>query len=184
MSTISLREMLDGPDAFYNQKDYLKTTRAELSQEEALPPSYTWNTKERVPRSVSLLFSALFFPLGLFKLLHVITAKIAILPASSPWLLGLPKNHFPFRRANIDLHDEWKYKRITLEVSRCQVDVLIIGKASTLGNGRWLPVSNANAEFYEDKPYKQDFKQILTQLNGNAIVFNYPGVVASKGLPK
>jgi alpha-beta hydrolase superfamily lysophospholipase len=55
--------------------------------------------------------------------------------------------------------------------------------ARGINNGRWLLASNGNGEFYEYKLHDHTFKQILTQLNGNAIVFNYPGVASSSGWP-
>ncbi|MBI3901060.1 MAG: hypothetical protein HY324_02790, partial [Chlamydiia bacterium] len=51
-------------------------------------------------------------------------------------------------------------------------------------NGRWVLASNGNGEFYEDTvAYNDHFKRILTEIDGSAIVFNYPGVGASSGLP-
>ena len=43
--------------------------------------------------------------------------------------------------------------------------------------------SNGNGEFYEDKLSCHEFKHILSKVKSNAIVFNYPGVGASSGLP-
>ena len=54
---------------------------------------------------------------------------------------------------------------------------MIVGKAATLDNGRWVLASNGNGAFYEDGLAEgADVKQILSAVNGNAIVFNYPGV--------
>jgi len=61
---------------------------------------------------------------------------------------------------------------------------MIVGKAATLDNGRWVLASNGNGAFYEDGLAEgADVKQILSAVNGNAIVFNYPGVGSSSGLP-
>ena len=61
---------------------------------------------------------------------------------------------------------------------------MVIGKASTLNNGTWILASNGNGEFYEDKmSCDSDFKELLGEIKGNGIVFNYPGVGSSSGSP-
>lgn len=180
----SLKDMLNGDKAFYNQSDYLDATRRDFVQKKSLPVNYTWNTENKTIRIAKQIFSIIIFPIGIYKLLHVLAGKVALLPASSPSLIGCSENYANDSRSNISLYDEWKYKRITVEVDGYKIDATIIGKASTLSNGRWMLYSNGNGEFYEDKlSYIHDFRQILSKINSNAIVFNYPGVGASSGLP-
>ncbi len=180
----SFKDILNGNKAFYNQPDYLDVTRRDFAQNKSLPVNYTWNTENKIIRIAKQIFSIIIFPIGIYQLLHALAGKVALLPASSPSLMGYPENHANDSRSNISLDGEWKYKRITVEVDGYKIDATIVGKASTLNNGRWMLASNGNGEFYEDKlSYSHDFKQILSEVNGNAIVFNYPGVGASSGLP-
>lgn len=179
----SFKDILNGDRAFYNQLDYLDTTQREFTQNNSLPVSYTWNTEYKIIRITKQIFSIIVFPIGIYKLLHVFAGKI-IVPASSPSLMGYSENHANESRLKISLDTPWKYKRITVEVDGYKIDAMIVGKASTLSNGRWVLASNGNNEFYEDKlDSTREFKKILTDINSNAIVFNYPGVGASSGLP-
>lgn len=178
---VSFPEILDGPKAFYNQSDYLEATKRDFSQKNRLPVNYTWNTEHKVIRIIKQIFSAIFFPIIIYKLIHALAGK-AILPSSNRSRLEYSKNDIHCSRSNISLNGEWKYKRITVEVDGYKIDAAIVGKISTLGNGRWVLASNGNGETYEDKLcYNRDFKEILSEIKGNAIVFNYPGVGASSG---
>lgn len=176
--------VLHGNNAFYNRPDYEAVTKRELASKKLLPTTYRTDTESAVTRAVKQIFQILVFPIGIYKLLHSLVGKVALLPASSPTLMGYPENFAENCRSNISLNGEWKYKRLTIEVDGYQVDAVIVGKPSTLNNGRWVLSSNGNGEFYEGKLiYGHDFKQILSEMKGNAIVFNYPGVGASSGLP-
>lgn len=179
----SFKDILNGDPAFYNQPSYLNDTRLDFTQNKLLPVNYTWNTENKTFRVAKQIFSIIIFPIGIYKLLHALVGTV-VLPASIPFFTGLPKNYANNSREYISLSNDWKYKRITIEVDGYKIDAMIMGKASTLNNGRWLLASNGNGEFYEDKLSEgHDFKQILSKINSNAIVFNYPGVGASSGLP-
>ena len=178
----SFQDILSREKAFYRQPNYLEATRQEFSQENSLPVTYTWNTENKVVRVAKQILSVIFFPVIAHQLLHGLAGK-KIVPASSPGLMGLSKNHANESRSEILIDGEWKYKRITVEVDGYKIDAVIVGKESTLNNGRWVLASNGNGEFYEDMLRRRDFKQILSEVRGNAIVFNYPGVGASSGLP-
>jgi hypothetical protein len=179
----SFKRILNGDTAFYKQPNYLAVTQQDFAQDKLLPVNYTWNTESRIRSFAQQLFSIIFFPVGIHKLLHALSGKV-ILPASSPRLTGRLGNHANNSRSNISLADEWKYKRITVAVDGSHIDAMIVGTASTLNNGRWTLTSNGNSEFYEDKlSCRPDFKRFLSAVKSNAIVFNYPGVGASPGLP-
>jgi Chlamydia CHLPS protein (DUF818) len=180
--TTSFQNILDGPNAFYKQIDYVAATKRDLSQKKPLSVSYTWNTEHKVIRIVKQIFSVIIFPVGIYKLLHALAGKVALLPASSPSLIKIPKNHADESRSSISLEGDWKYKRITVEVDGYKIDAMIVGQAATLNNGRWVLASNGNGEFYEDK-LSGNLQHILGAVYANAIVFNYPGVGASSGLP-
>lgn len=179
----SFNSILNGDTAFYNQEDYLESTDRDFSHNGSLPECYTWNTKNKAIRIAKKVFNVIVFPKGIYKLFQTLAGKLAVLPSSNPKLLGLPNDYANTSRSSIDLGTEWKYKRITVKVDGLKIDAVIVGKASTLNNGRWMLNSNGNSVFYEDVLKRYDFKQILSEVNSNAIVFNYPGVGASSGLP-
>lgn len=177
-------QILSGPNAFYLQPDYFETTKNDFASKRVLPPSFTWNAEFRSARIAKQIFSIIVFPIGIHQLLHALIGKIVI-PSSTPTLLGLPKDVANQHRSEIPVYsDTWKYKRISIEVDGSLIDAVIVGKAKTLGNGRWMLASNGNGEFYESKlAYDHQFYQILNQIEGNGIAFNYPGVGASPGFP-
>lgn len=180
----SFKDTLHGANAFYNHPDYLTITAEEFLQGKPLPATYTWNTESKIIRIAKQIFSIIIFPIGIYNLLHILIGKIGVLPASTPTLLGFSKEYALNMRLSVSLESTWKFKRITIEVDGYKVDATIFGKESTLSNGRWVLVSNGNATFYEDKlESSNDFKQLLSVSNSNALVFNYPGVGASSGWP-
>ncbi len=179
----SVKQILSGEDAFYNQLTYEDVTRKEMASSKPLnKPAYIYNTENRVWRVVKDIFSILIFPIGLYRLIHSFAGKI-IVPASTPALLQYPSDYADRCRKTIGLDSIWKVKRISVQVDGYTIDATIMGQASTLGNGRWVLSSNGNGEFYEETLKAYFFQNILSELNGNAIVFNYPGVGASTGMP-
>ena len=182
-NNFKIREMLSGENAFYNRPDYEEVTRKELDSSKTVnQPIYTYNTENKVWRVVKEIFSVILFPIGLYKLIHSGVGRIVV-PASSPKLMGIDPDYADQIRKVVDLRGEWKVKRISVKVDGYVIDAAIFGKASTLGNGRWVFYSNGNGEFYEGKLHDLNFKRILSELKGNAIVFNYPGVGSSSGMP-
>lgn len=179
VQSVSFKDLLDGDKAFYKQPDYLEKTKKELAQSKPLPVTYIWNTQPKIIRIAKEIFSIIIFPIAIYHFLQAMAGKGFILPASrrTPEISVI-------ERKKIVIEGEWKYKRLTIEVDGYKVDAMIVGKASTLNNGRWLLDSNGNNGHYEDKLANcYDFKKILSGLHGNGIVFNYPGVGASTGLP-
>ncbi len=174
-------DLLSGPDAFYVQDTYEQVTKGELAQRKPLSRvTYTWNTESIALRIVKIALSILIFPIGMYHLLHALAGKI-ILP--STWT-SISKARE--KRSTILLNDEWKYKRLTIAVDGYTIDAMIVVKPNTAGNGRWVLSSNGNAQLYETQfatGGDPKFKQILSSVNSNGIVFNYPGVGASSSLP-
>lgn len=183
---MSLKQILSGENAFYNQPNYEEVTRQELSSSTPLKPIYTYNTENKVWRVTKDIFSFIIFPIGLYKLIHARLGK-EVLPASSSaaWIGPNHSDQADESRKAIQLNGEWKVKRISVEVDGYIVDAMIMGKASTLGNGRWVLLSNGNCDLYEDilRYDAYSFKHILSELDGNIITFNYPGVGSSTGIP-
>ncbi len=184
IQNLTLKETLTGDTAFYHQKSYVDVTQREMAAK--TPPdkaSYTYETQSWLLRTFKVIVSTLIFPIGLYQLTHSLAGKLALLPASSPRLLGRCENYAKDLREKLPLDSAWKFKRISVKVDGYTIDATIMGRASTFKNGRWILPSLGNGEFYEEKLYDHSFKNILTELRGNALVFNYPGVGASSGLP-
>lgn len=179
-SPTSFQNQLSGPNAFHNNQDYIKNTQEDFAKTRPLPKVYTINFETRLVRIIKLIVSIILFPLYYF---HVLAAKI-ILPASNPdFLMGRQSNFAVNTRKEVNLDGPWLYKRITVEVDGYSVDATIMGTADTINNGRWVLSSNSNGEFYEPYLGSYGFQQILSSLNGNALLFNYPGVGSSSGMP-
>ena len=189
---------LSGPEAFYNQPNYIERTKKELEDKSFLQKlrpfqksDYTYRSENRVVSTMKQIVSIVFFPMAIYKGLHARLGHL-VLPASMPllgrnrWLsnrigtLGKPLNE---KRATQLKDDEWKMKRVSIKVDGQLIDAMIYGKKSTLSNGRWVLPSPGNGEAYEDYLQSDSFQQILTQFEGNALLFNYPGVADSTGLP-
>ena len=187
----TFKEFLEGPKAFYIQADYLEATKRDFSKKGARPIiNYQLDTQYKVITIAKRIFAVIGiynYPLiGIsigtsiltYKSIQLFAGMLGLLPA-----IGYPQEAEE-SRSKIALDGEWKYKRITVVTDGYEIDATIVGKASTLNNGRWVLASNGNAELYETKlSSSHEFKQILSELNGNAIVFNYPGVGASIGIP-
>lgn len=192
---MSLGSILTGPSAFYNQPDYKETTGRELRLKERSSFSLTYNSEHILLRITKLILSIVVFPIGLYQVIHGLAGK-AIVPASlyrlsssvlakllPQGLLGsLPSSSiFEECRAQIDLDGEFCYKRITVHVDGYAIDAMIMGKASTLHNGRWMLHSVGNGDFYENHAGSTQLKKFITKLDSNAILFNNPGVGSSSG---
>jgi hypothetical protein len=177
---LSFPGLLTPEKAFYNHPNYLENTQKDFSKTTTVPVTYTWNTQHIAFRIVKLVLSIIIFPISLYKFFHVLAAKIALLISSqSKYIKPAHEN-----RNRISLSDVWKYKRITIQVDGCNVDAMIVGKADTLNNGRWVLTSGGNSELYENVLCQStELNQMLNDIKGNALVFNYPGVGASSGLP-
>lgn len=176
----AIRHILTGE---FCKSNYENVTSLEMASSKPLnKPIYTYNTENKVWRIAKEIFSVIIFPIGLYRLIHLVAGKV-IVPASSLALMECNSHHADQSRKAISLIDEWKVKRIAVEVDGYVIDAAITGKASTLENGRWVLLSNGNGEFYEDKLKDCSFKHMLSELKSNAIVFNYPGVGSSTGMP-
>jgi len=161
----SFKSILSGKEAFYNSSNYKETTIKEFSSNTLLPVSYRWNTENKIIRIAKKILSIIIFP---YILIHSIIPRFGII-LNAGVLIG-----------QIYRVSKFKYKRLTIEVDGHKIDAAIMGKPDTLNNGRWVLASNGNCEFYHYKFADQGFHKILEELNANAIVFDYPGVGASR----
>jgi len=164
---------------FYEDNDCLKKTGDDLHSAR-LPVSYTYNTERRSSRVAKEILSVIFFPIKIGQLFHSLGGKI-ILPAS-----GYDSKLVERARSKMFTHKGgWQFKRITIATDGYEIDAMIVGKIYTLNNGRWVLASNGNGQIYEcfTGSSGAELRKILTKIEGNAIIFNYPGVGASSGLP-
>lgn len=182
MTAISV--ILYGNIPFYRAPDYVEATKRDFSATKALPPIYVWNTQSKIVRIAKEILSILIFPIWIYNKVHSLIGKYAgILPSSNLDMMKTNLEELKKTRLSLDLKGEWKYKRFTVEVDGYQVDATLMGKPSTLKNRRWVVYSGGNAEFCEHKMRDREFSVLLTGLNANGIVFNYPGVGSSSGEP-
>lgn len=144
-----------------------------------LPTQYVWNTEREVNNTenkiisvVEWIFNAIYQPI------HRLAGKLIVLAS---WI------HSAQRIAEYRKRQQpgWEYKRVTVEVDGLQIDGMIVRKEATLNNGRWVLVSPGNGEFYEAAMAVgfSHIPNILNEVQGNGLLFNYPGVGASSGSP-
>lgn len=181
-SSFAFKDILTGANAFYKDPTYETTTRGQLDQKNCLPVTYTVQTESKAGRIAKKVFAGVIFPVGMaigvYKIFQLIAGKI-ILPATRTYnastALELRKNF------DLGVGAGWKYKRFTIEVDGKKVDCLVMGKAATLGNGKWILHTNGNNGCYEQVG-GSDLPDILEDNGANALLFNYTGVGASQGL--
>lgn len=78
--------------------------------------------------------------------------------------------------------DPWKFKRLTVQTQNgLRIDAAIMGRPSTLSNKKWVLVSVGRKDLYEERLVDSAFQKFLTQINANALLFNYPSIGSSKG---
>lgn len=188
------RLLQNNEQGFFNQRNYLTSTRLDFGQKRA-PIVYRYDTESKCSRYAYRFFSIILLPIALFDLLHALVGKI-IVASSIKWqhpkqLLDecMLKILSPEQEAQEAQDREWVYKRITIAVDGYEIDAMIMGKPSTLNNGKWLLQSNGNDELYEEIIHechfnqKNHFNEMLSSIESNAIFFNYPGVGSSSGMP-
>jgi len=176
------QNFLVGGNAFYNRPNFIQETKNNLARDEAGNVAYKRDTEHKIIRIAKYVFSIIIFPVGIYNVIHAIVGKF-VLPASFTSLADVTNNRME-TDLEIKFSGGWVYKRIALEFDGYKIDAMIMGKPATLNNGKWVLGSNGNGEFYEDKiSGPSDFKRIVSNLEGNAILFNYPGVGASTGMP-
>lgn len=180
---ISPKQMLSGPDAFYSDPKYIEKARLELEEPLCAKETiYNIETESKVWRVVRFILSIIIFPVGLYWYIHSLVGRRIVI-ATNPEKMGYPANIADQWRESLNLESSWKIKRLAIKVDGFKIDAAIIGQPTTFSNGKWLMSANGNGEFYEQKLNSYTFKRLLSSLGANGIVFNYPGVGASEGLP-
>lgn len=185
MSSISIQDTLSDSNAFYNQSNYENQTNNAFATSKPPEVIYEYNTENEVWRVVKDIFSVLIFPIGLGRLIHSLVGRLAYLPAARKNDGAKIREESLSKTSWNDL--EWKVKRLAIKVDGYVIDAAIISKRSTLDNGRWVLASNGNNALLEEKILEcsdgNEFTRILSEMDGNGLVFNYPGVGSSTGMP-
>lgn len=175
VALVNFKSMLTGENAFYKQPDYKEKTKEDLSRVKALPPSYVVQFESKILRIAKLIFSIIIFPIFIYTLLHNLIGRI-VYPATFMETASKISDNL---RDQIDSEGPWKYKRFSIEVDGNRVDATLIGKETTLDNGRYVLKTVGNGMSYEvDDPCLNVF---LDEIEGNAVLIDVPGVGATEG---
>jgi hypothetical protein len=185
-------------DSSFKDSSYELKTRNEFKQKPPVSPCYHLVSKEHtsefsknIPHFLSPLQSLVDKCILPSSMRSITRAKheciTRFLPfISKKYLPEVVTKHaeLPTEKKNEYGHG-WKYKRFTVRVNGIDIDATVMAQESTLHNGRWLLNSLGNMQLYEHK-IKDSWrlKRILKETNSNGILFNYPGVEASSGIPQ
>lgn len=160
MTEIFSAKYLAGKNAFFNDADYTNKLKKEFNAP-AASCLYQANKNNPIDTHSQDSLPALF-------------AKPLIIPAMiRPTQFGTTLSEQP---------DPWKFKRLTVQTKNgLDLDAAIMGRPSTLPNKKWVLVSVGRRDLYEERLVSKAFQNFLTQINANALLFNYPSIGASKG---
>jgi hypothetical protein len=160
MTEIFSAKTLAGKNAFFNKIDYTDELKKTFSRPLA---SCLYQADKNNPIGKSSKGSLSSF-----------IAKPLVLPA-----MIRPKQ---FGEVLSKQPDCWKFKRLNIQtLEGLSLDAAIMGRPSTLSNKKWVLVSEGRSLLYENRLVDKAFQNFLTQINANALVFNYPSVGASTG---
>lgn len=192
----TVQSLLSSETAFYHRPGLVEE---EMLEKSAPAPCYSYNTTSRIWRIARSILLVALLPVGIslltYRIMQWTAAFCGLLPAVAQ--AYLPKCICDIRgmRARLAPSREWTtqagwyHKRISIEVDGQLIDCLITGKQSTLPNGKWMIASTGNGESYETRwgrSYfmdEQPLRNLLAEIDCNAISFNYPGVMGSSGTP-
>lgn len=174
-------------DGFYTQFRYNETTRQDFAHHHTVRVSWTWPSSNRRRTEKNPPSTAQKMSGTLHNVFHALAGKV-IVPAATPCFMKTSQTALDLLRTQIPhtLDPFWKCKRICIQLNNGPaIDAVIVGKVGTLDNRRWLLGSLGSGDFYEQSlsNLTGSLFQMLVHLNSNAIMFNYPGVGASTGMP-
>ena len=156
---------------------------------ELSPKRVSFHREDRVWRIAKEILSVVFFPVGLYRAWHRLVG-LAVVPASIREVLiktGWMQNSQ--QKLNDSLkklkNQGWTLQRICIESDGLQIDATLLLPPNAIQN-RWTLYSTGNNEKYEDILSLDTYCQDLFGEKGlqtNVLLFNYPGVGKSGGLP-
>ena len=165
---------------FYNEDNYVKTTKEAFGRKRALPATYKTESLKTI-RIVKKILSIIIFPVFLYNAIHSLVGMVVI-----PSSIMFSKSEAAKLRAKINIeHSDWKYYRFTVDVDGHKIDAMLMGKKENLKNRRWTLASLGNGFCYEQvlSGYQMGFGDFLEETKSNALLFNYSGVGASSSFP-
>lgn len=175
--------VLSGPEAFYNRLGYREGTKEILASEELPLPSHIYEFQSKTARVAKSIFSTLFFPWKIYDFLHSTLGRYMFHASASATDANEAREH-------IDLSTEWKFHRFSLLVNDAPIDAILVGRPSTLNNGRWMVFSLGIKGIYElqlaadlagHSPQFRSIQKLLDATAANGVFYNYPGMGVSKG---
>lgn len=219
-------QLLYGANPFWSKENESKT-QADLKLRVAPPAIYEVETESKIRRVIKEIFSILLVLPLIYRGLHALVG-LAVVPASvmnfksifgrslqqmretaAESLYSTDPLTVAARPAN-----PIKIMRLSVNVDGTPVDALLVGRASTLANRRWILMSGGNGEAYEGtlfnflmnerrpsnhslanhymnlgkllgeaqkKKGEEAEKGAPEDLTPNILMYNNPGVEASKG---
>ncbi len=167
--------ILSGSNAFYNQENYADTLSNWVSNTKYTISLGATKTEKKIITFIKKIFEIIFFlPLFIYRSLQTL-ARVLVIPTTTFFFNKIQKEAIEYLKTSLKKEDLLKYHRFTVEVDGIKVDAAIVGTVETLAKKRWVLKSNGNAELYEwNLMPDSDFRHILTELNSNALLFNYP----------
>lgn len=164
--------------------EFQVSTIDELVRQEPVGVIYTYNTVEKSLRVTKEIFSYICFPITIYNLLHSLLGKLILLPSSTACFFSwLSSDSLSQMRSHIPAALKEPIRRVSIEVDGYLIDALIIKNEQQLAKNRWMIFSLGNMQTYEDTCLSGITTQMLHHFESHGIVFNYPGVGESTGLP-
>lgn len=175
--------VLTGSKAFYRERAYKKRAQEDFEQEAPLYPSSSYE-----PESEGL--GSQF----LSRVDQIVRGPLQSFLGSSLFATSDSDKIATRARAHIDLETEWVFRRVSVLVDGFKVDGMLMGRPSTLANGRWVLNTLGRSGFYEchviknpgemnpdHADYLTSMHQMLSRLEANVVYYNPPGMAASEG---
>jgi hypothetical protein len=135
--------------------------------------------KHRRGRYFRNVFSILFLPKAIYRGLHALMGKIAIVPSGN-----LMDKNIKQIRKNALSSGSCVFKKITFVIDGNKIDATLMGERDKLTNGKWITHAIGNDRCYETEMHEgSQTSQLMNAMDANVILFNYPGIGESKGLP-
>lgn len=159
--------ILCGPDAFYCQPNYVNDKHELTSPKRK--PIFTLETESKNRRIAKKFIAVIIFPIGIYYLINMLIQSIIMNYVFPP--LSSAKTAAEARK-KYDRNSDWKIKQIPLQVDDMPFNAYIMGKKSTLDNGRWVLPSFDDAHPVIGEIQEDYFRNLLTEFNANTIAFD------------
>jgi Chlamydia CHLPS protein (DUF818) len=161
----------------FDHSQYIEGLKKELlvscSKEKSL---YSYNTWSRIARIAYDIFSIIFFPLGIVRMLHRLAVR-ELLPSSLSCTVEIARKNRNIFFEKLVKDKTFLAKSFSVLVNGKKIQAMIFGKKENFKNGRWMLFANPNGHIYEQflgERYEWT-KRSLEVFNSNCLFYNYPG---------